>query len=136
MNLDTGSAKVVLLIPAYNEAAAIGKVVREVRSLYPELRVIVCDDCSTDGTRSIAEAAGAEVVPLPCHLGLGGCIQTGYRLAYEMGMQAVVRIDGDGQHNPADIPNAPVVQTATEPITGVVFGPAVASPFCCARSSH
>ena len=104
MNLDTGSAKVVLLIPAYNEAAAIGKVVREVRSLYPELRVIVCDDCSTDGTRNIAEAAGAEVVPLPCHLGLGGCIQTGYRLAYEMGMQAVVRIDGDGQHNPADIP--------------------------------
>lgn len=104
MNLDTGSAQVVLLIPAYNEASAIGSVVREVSSLYPSLRVIVCDDCSTDGTKAVAAAAGAEVVALPCHLGLGGCIQTGYRLAFEMGMQAVIRIDGDGQHDPADIP--------------------------------
>lgn len=104
LNLDTGSAHVVLLIPAYNESSAIGSVVNEVRGLYPSLRVIVCDDCSTDGTRAAAARAGAEVVPLPCHLGLGGCIQTGYRLAYEMGMQAVIRIDGDGQHDPADIP--------------------------------
>lgn len=104
MILDTGSTKVVLLIPAYNEAKAIGSVVTEVRSLYPSLRVIVCDDCSTDGTRLIAVEAGAEVVSLPCHLGLGGCIQTGYRLAHEMGMESVIRIDGDGQHNPADIP--------------------------------
>jgi glycosyltransferase involved in cell wall biosynthesis len=121
LNLDTDSAKVVLVIPAYNEATAIGSVVREVRGLYPALRVIVCDDCSTDGTRAIAAAAGAEVVPLPCHLGLGGCIQTGYRLAYEMGMQAVVRIDGDGQHNPADIPRllARLQATGFEMIIGV-----------------
>jgi glycosyltransferase involved in cell wall biosynthesis len=101
------------LIPAYNESTAIGSVVREVRSLYPSLRVIVCDDCSTDGTPSVATAAGAEVVHLPCHLGLGGCIQTGYRLAYDMGIQAVVRIDGDGQHDPADIPRLLEVLQAT-----------------------
>jgi hypothetical protein len=121
LNLDTESAKVVLLIPAYNESTSIGTVVREVRGLYPLLRVIVCDDCSTDGTPALAAAAGAEVVQLPCHLGLGGCIQTGYRLAYEMGIQAVVRIDGDGQHNPLDIPRLLEVLQATgfEMVIGV-----------------
>ena len=94
----------MLLIPAYNESAAIGTVVREARSLCPALRILVLDDCSIDDTAAIAEAAGAEVVRLPCHLGLGGCIQTGYRMVYEMGGRAAVRIDGDGQHNPADIP--------------------------------
>ena len=99
-----GGGPTVLLIPAYNESAAIGTVVREARSLCPSLRILVLDDCSIDDTVAIAEAAGAEVVRLPCHLGLGGCIQTGYRMVYEMGGQAAVRIDGDGQHNPADIP--------------------------------
>ncbi|MGD0579853.1 MAG: glycosyltransferase family 2 protein [Bryobacteraceae bacterium] len=98
------SATTVVLVPAYNESAAIRTVVLEVRAMDPALRILVLDDCSIDDTAAIAEAAGAEVVRLPCHLGLGGCIQTGYRMVYEMGGRAAVRIDGDGQHNPADIP--------------------------------
>ena len=95
---------IVVLIPAYNEAAAIHRVVSEVRGLYPDWRVFVLDDCSVDSTAELAESAGAEVVSLPCHLGLGGCIQTGYRILFELGVKAAVRIDGDGQHDPADIP--------------------------------
>ena len=63
------------------------------------------DDYSIDGTRAAALAAGAQVLPLPHHLGLGrGCVQAGYKLAYELGFSFVIRVDGDGQHDPADIP--------------------------------
>lgn len=96
-------ATTLLVIPAFNEEGAIGAVVREVKELYPELGVLVIDDSSKDSTVDRAKEAGAEVLRLPCHLGLGGCVQAGYRLAFEMGYRTVVRIDGDGQHDPADI---------------------------------
>jgi glycosyltransferase involved in cell wall biosynthesis len=95
---------VLLIIPAYNEGRAVGRVVREVRALYPGLDVLVIDDHSSDATIDESRAAGARVLALPCHLGLGGCVQAGYKLAFELGYQRVVRIDGDGQHDPRDIP--------------------------------
>jgi glycosyltransferase involved in cell wall biosynthesis len=98
------SARTLVLIPAFNEEAAIGAVVREVRELLPEWPVLVADDGSTDGTAAAARAAGARVLSLPCHLGLGGCVQAGYKLAYELGFDEVIRIDGDGQHDPRFIP--------------------------------
>lgn len=96
--------RVLLLIPAYNEEAAIGAVVTEAREVLDGMPVLVVDDCSRDSTRAQAEAAGARVLALPCHLGLGGCVQAGYKLAHEMGFDIVVRIDGDGQHDPRDVP--------------------------------
>jgi hypothetical protein len=96
--------RLLVLIPCYNEEAAIGWVVREVREKLGEVPVLVVDDCSSDSTADAARAAGARVLPLPHHLGLGGCVQSGYRLAYELGYDCVVRIDGDGQMDPADIP--------------------------------
>jgi glycosyltransferase involved in cell wall biosynthesis len=65
---------------------------------------LVIDDCSGDGTIAAARSAGAEILPLPHHLGLGGCVQAGYKLAFEMGFDYVIRVDGDGQHDPRDIP--------------------------------
>lgn len=100
MNLE----RTLLIIPAFNEEAAIGRVVREVRELLPELDIIVIDDCSKDATIDRAREAGARVLKLPCHLGLGGCVQAGYALAFKLGYDQVVRIDGDGQHDPRDIP--------------------------------
>lgn len=94
----------LVLIPAYNEEAAIGIVVREVRDKAPGAPILVVDDCSWDGTASVARLAGARVLSLPTHLGLGGALQAGYRLAFELGYDYVIRIDGDGQHDPADIP--------------------------------
>jgi glycosyltransferase involved in cell wall biosynthesis len=64
----------------------------------------VIDDHSTDSTVLLAEKAGANVMRLPHHLGLGGCVQAGYKLAYELGFQYVIRVDGDGQHDARDIP--------------------------------
>ncbi len=96
--------KLLILIPAYNEAGAIGGVVTEVGAAMPGTPVLVVDDCSADATVSLARDAGARVLALPHHLGLGGCVQAGYRLAFELGYRYVIRVDGDGQHDPRDIP--------------------------------
>jgi glycosyltransferase involved in cell wall biosynthesis len=94
----------LVIVPALNEEGAIGRVVRSIHDAIPDVPVLVIDDCSTDATALVARAAGAEVVTLPRHLGLGGCVQTGYKLAFELGYDYVVRVDGDGQHEPGDIP--------------------------------
>ena len=100
--------KLLVLIPAYNEEANIAFVVDEARAVlqphYGAVPILVVDDCSTDSTAGLARSAGAEVLSLPYHLGLGGGVQAGYRWAYEMGFDTVVRIDGDGQHDPNFIP--------------------------------
>jgi hypothetical protein len=93
-----------VIVPALNEEAAIGSVVRSVRQHVPGVPVLVIDDCSSDGTVSTARDAGAEILRLPHHLGLGGCVQAGYKLAYELGYAYVIRVDGDGQHDARDIP--------------------------------
>jgi glycosyltransferase involved in cell wall biosynthesis len=66
--------------------------------------ILVIDDASSDATVQVARDAGAAVLELPHHLGLGGAVQAGYKLAYELGFQYVIRIDGDGQHSADDIP--------------------------------
>lgn len=96
--------KLLILIPAYNEENAVGSVIEEVRAVMGEVPILVVDDCSGDGTVRVARDAGARVLPLPHHLGLGGCVQAGYRLAFELGYDYVIRVDGDGQHDPRDIP--------------------------------
>ena len=104
MNQAPAPGSLLVIVPAYNEAAVIAKVVREIHENLPQVRVLVIDDCSIDSTVSEARAAGAEVLPLPHHLGLGGCVQAGYKLAHELGYDYVIRVDGDGQHNAHDIP--------------------------------
>ena len=94
----------LVIVPAFNEQDAIAEVVRSVHQHVPGIPVVVIDDCSADDTILTARQAGAEVLALPHHLGLGGCVQAGYKLAYELGFQYVIRVDGDGQHDPRDIP--------------------------------
>jgi glycosyltransferase involved in cell wall biosynthesis len=97
-------SKLLILIPAFNEEGAIGGVVNEVRAAMPGIPILVVDDCSVDATVHKARAAGAKVLALPHHLGLGGAVQAGYRLAFELDFDYVIRVDGDGQHDPRDIP--------------------------------
>jgi glycosyltransferase involved in cell wall biosynthesis len=97
----SGQHPLMILIPAFNEEGAIATVIGELRELHPELPILVVDDCSADGTRTVALEAGADVITVPYHLGLGGCVQAGYRLAFDLGFQYVIRLDGDGQHDPA-----------------------------------
>src|SRR5580698_3588405 len=94
----------LVLIPAFNEVGAIAGVIREVRGVVPGAPILVVDDASTDGTDRSARAAGASVLRLPYHLGLGGVVQAGYKLAFELGYEYVIRVDGDGQHDPKYIP--------------------------------
>ena len=92
--------QLLILIPAFNEVGAIAGVIQEVRAVLPEVPILVVDDASADGTDQRARAAGADVLRLPYHLGLGGGVQAGYKLAYELGYDYVIRVDGDGQHDP------------------------------------
>jgi glycosyltransferase involved in cell wall biosynthesis len=94
----------LIVVPAFNESGAIARVVREIHEVMPGVPVLVVDDCSSDATGTLAREAGAEVLALPTHLGLGGAVQAGYKLAFELGYDYVIRVDGDGQHDPRDIP--------------------------------
>jgi glycosyltransferase involved in cell wall biosynthesis len=91
------------VVPAYNEAATVGRVVRELRETRPEVDVLVIDDGSTDATSDVASLAGAAVVRLPYNLGIGGAVQTGFVYAHERGYRRMVQIDGDGQHDPGQL---------------------------------
>jgi glycosyltransferase involved in cell wall biosynthesis len=70
----------------------------------PDVPILVVDDSSADATVTVATEAGAQVLQLPHHLGLGGAVQAGYKLAFELGFRYVIRVDGDGQHLAEDIP--------------------------------
>lgn len=95
--------KAFVLIPAYNEAARIGGVIQGVKERYPSLEVVVIDDGSGDDTRKRGIEAGARVISHPYNLGYGVALQTGYKYALREGYEALVQIDGDGQHDPAYI---------------------------------
>jgi glycosyltransferase involved in cell wall biosynthesis len=104
MTSDAAPSRVLVVIPALNEAASVGGVVGEVRAALPDADVLVVDDGSTDRTAVVARAAGAMVVRLPINLGVGGAMRAGFRLAWRRGYDAVVQVDGDGQHDPAYLP--------------------------------
>ncbi|MGQ0722972.1 MAG: glycosyltransferase family 2 protein [Candidatus Eiseniibacteriota bacterium] len=94
--------RAVAIVPAYNEEASVGGVVRELLSR-GDVDVVVIDDGSSDATGEKARAAGARVVVLPFNLGIGGAVQTGYQFARDHGYEVAVQVDGDGQHLPSEI---------------------------------
>ncbi len=111
------------IVPARNEEGAVGLVVEELRAFDPELDVLVIDDGSEDATAASAAAAGATVVRLPFNLGIGGAVQTGFKYALEQGYDTVIRLDGDGQHDPQEIPQllAPLARGEADVVVGSRF---------------
>ena len=95
--------RLAAIVPAWNEAGAIGRVVDEILAFDPTVEVVVVDDSSTDDTVDIARAHGATVLSLPFNVGIGGAVQTGFRYARDEGYQVAVRLDGDGQHKAAEL---------------------------------
>jgi glycosyltransferase involved in cell wall biosynthesis len=97
----TSSGAVLVVIPAHNEAPRIGPVIEGAARHLP---VLVVDDGSVDDTAAVAEAAGAQVIRQPENLGKGEALRAGFRRALADGAEAVVTLDADGQHDPAEIP--------------------------------
>jgi glycosyltransferase involved in cell wall biosynthesis len=94
------AAKVTVILPTYNESTAISAIVSTIKERYPEFEVIVIDDGSSDDTAAEAKKAGADVYSHPYNIGNGAAVKSGIRVASG---DVLVFMDGDGQHDPADI---------------------------------
>lgn len=92
--------KILIIIPAYNEAENIEKVVTHLQQVHPEVDYLIVNDCSTDETEAICKKHNFNIVHLPTNLGIGGGVQTGYQYAVNKNYDIAVQMDGDGQHNP------------------------------------
>jgi glycosyltransferase involved in cell wall biosynthesis len=99
----SGDNRTIVLIPAFNEEAALPAVLKELAEEAPGLDVLVIDDGSQDRTTAAARKAGALVAELPFNLGVGGALRTGFRFALQEGYDRAVQLDGDGQHDPSEI---------------------------------
>src|SRR6476660_4040118 len=95
--------RVLVIMPAWNEAEAIGQTVREVLATSDRYDVVVVNDGSTDNTAEVAAAAGAADLHLPFNLGVGGAMRAGFKYARRFGYQQVIQVDSDGQHDPRNI---------------------------------
>jgi glycosyltransferase involved in cell wall biosynthesis len=94
----------IAIVPALNEEQTVGRVIDEIRAFDPGFDIVVVDDGSNDRTAGVAADRGAHVLRLPFNLGIGGAVQTGYRFAFEHGYDVAVQVDGDGQHDPSELP--------------------------------
>jgi glycosyltransferase involved in cell wall biosynthesis len=99
---DTGrnNMKVLIIIPAYNEAGNIVRVVSNLVENYPQFDYVVINDGSRDETAKLCYEHGFHLIDQPINLGLAGTFQTGMKYAYEHDYDAAVQFDGDGQHRP------------------------------------
>lgn len=96
--------KLLIVIPAYNEEENIAAVAEELKQVVPQYDYVIVNDGSRDHTAAICREKGYPLLDLPANLGLTGAFQTGMRYACENGYDAVIQIDGDGQHDPKYIP--------------------------------
>ena len=124
--------KILIIMPAHNEAENLPYVFEELnhaferlRPTLPQIDVVVIDDYSSDETAAVAARLGATVVRLPCNLGYGGAVQTGFKYAVQYGYDYGVMMDADGQHDPACIPDllAPVLAGEVDVAIGSRFLP-------------
>jgi glycosyltransferase involved in cell wall biosynthesis len=112
---------IVVAIPAYNEDRFIGSLVLKLRA--KDRHVLVIDDGSTDATADVAEAAGATVVRHPHNMGKTAAVETAFQEARRTGADALVLLDGDSQHDPADVDAlaAPILSGLADMVVGSRF---------------
>jgi glycosyltransferase involved in cell wall biosynthesis len=94
-------ARILILIPAYNESERVAAVIERAKAYGP---VLVVDDGSKDQTSAVAKAAGADVIRQEPNQGKGAALVRGFNFALEQHYDAVITLDADGQHDPAEIP--------------------------------
>jgi len=118
--------KISVVIPVYNEAQAIGETVLRIRECVSDAEVVVIDDGSTDESARVAREAGAYVWSHPYNIGNGAAIKTGIRLASG---NKIVLMDGDGQHDPEDIPRLLEAAEKYDMVVGTRDAGGHANPF-------
>jgi hypothetical protein len=118
-----GELRRVAIVPALNEELTIPRVIEELHAFDPGMDIVVIDDGSVDRTAAVAAAKGARVLRLPFNLGIGGAVQTGFRYAFEHDYDIAVRVDGDGQHDPLQLPRVlePVLRGEADIVVGSRF---------------
>ena len=112
-----------VVIPSFNEAETIARVIAEVRQVAPDLDVIVVNDCSTDDTEAVLRECGVIALHLVLNLGAWGATQAGLRYAAGNGYDYVVTMDADGQHLPSTLPA--LINRFMEDTDAVVIGECV-----------
>lgn len=111
----------MVIIPAYNEENNLESLIKSIKSLdNPHLEFIVINDCSSDRTAFVCKSLNIPVVNLPCNLGIGGAVQTGYKYAYHHHFDIAIQVDGDGQHKPQYIED--IIQPLLEDNADLVIG--------------
>jgi glycosyltransferase involved in cell wall biosynthesis len=105
-------ARVLVVVPAYNEADSLPKVVADLRRHVPHADILIVDDGSTDATKRALATLDVRWVRLPMQIGLGAAVRAGLRYACQSGYDVVVRVDGDGQHPAA------LIRRLLEPVLG------------------
>lgn len=95
---DDAEEKVLIIIPAYNEEAAIRKTIMEIENNDFNCDIVVINDCSQDNTVNEVMKTNAKLINLPNNLGIGGAVQTGYKYAKQNNYDIAIQLDGDGQH--------------------------------------
>ena len=103
MGRDLSTERVLIVIPAYNEASNIISVLDEISESKQIADVLVVDDGSTDNTYQLAAEHGVSVLRLPFNLGVGAAMRLGFKYASEHSYHSVVQVDADGQHVPSEI---------------------------------
>lgn len=119
--------KVCVIIPCYNEVENISDTVKDILTQSSDRFMffpLVVNDCSIDDTAKAASGAGGTVLDLPCNLGVGGAVQTGFKYALRNGFDYAVKFDGDGQHK------AQYIVTLLEPLENKSADMVIGSRFC------
>lgn len=116
--------KILVIIPAYNEADSIGDVLQSFNNQYPYLDIVVIDDGSKDDTAKVVrESKLAKLISLPYNIGIGGSVQTGFKYARKHQYKYTLQFDGDGQHMVNEIPKIidPVIKGEADCVIGSRF---------------
>jgi glycosyltransferase involved in cell wall biosynthesis len=114
---------ILIIIPAFNESENILKLLESINTSIRNqmnLDVLVVNDCSIDNTSHICKRNGFNVIDLPCNLGIGGAVQTGYKYAQKNNYDIAIQVDGDGQHDPEYIHALikPILQKKADMVIG------------------
>jgi glycosyltransferase involved in cell wall biosynthesis len=100
---DVTAERALIVIPAFNEAANLRPVIREIQATVPGAEILVVDDGSTDDTADVVSRLHVRSIQLPERMGIGTAMRVGLRYAMRQGFSVVARLDGDGQHRPEDV---------------------------------